>query len=234
MTRSVALCGMVVFHFTYDLVLFGLITPQVITEGFFFFLARAVAGGFLFLAGTSLWLAHSKTIQWPQFWRRWLKLAAAAAVVTCGTWFAMPQSFVFFGILHAIALYSVFGLLFLRLPAILTGLCGVFFILGSYTLTSEMFDHPLLTMIGLSTQRPQTVDFEPIFPWFGPFLLGICFAKIINWVGYWRLLSARPGRVWAPLRLLSYPGRHSLVIYLVHQPILMGCIWVYARMSGHA
>lgn len=224
--RTLALVGMVVFHFTYDLVMFGLAPPELVTQGYFFYHARAVAGSFLFLAGFGIFLAHQTRINWSAFWRRWIKIAGAAAIVTVGTKIAMPEYYVFFGILHAIALFSLIGLGFLRLPAALTALTGAGLMFGSYALQSPMFDGRWLTVLGLATARPQTVDFEPIFPWLGPFLLGLACAKLVIQFKY---LQNRPYK--EPTRLtraLSWPGRHSLLIYLAHQPVLMALVWLYA------
>lgn len=226
--RTLALAGMVMFHFAYDLVMFGLAPPELVTQGYFFYHARAVAGSFLFLAGFGLALAHRTHIRWPAFWRRWIKIAGAAALVTLGTKLAMPEYYVFFGILHAIALFSILGLGFLGIPPVLTATIGAALIFGSYALRSTMFDAWWLTIVGLSTYRPQTVDFEPIFPWLGPFLIGLACAKLALRFGFVQNRERQ-----APSQLmqsLSWPGRHSLVIYLVHQPILMALVWVYANL----
>ncbi len=226
--RTLALAGMVMFHFAYDLVMFGLAPPELVTQGYFFYHARAVAGSFLFLAGFGLVLAHPAHIQWPAFWRRWIKIAGAAALVTLGTKLVMPEYFVFFGILHAIALFSILGLGFLRVPPVLTAAIGAALIIGSYALRSTMFDAWWLTILGLSTYRPQTVDFEPIFPWFGPFLIGLACAKLTF---QFEFLQNRAGQVRSKLmQALAWPGRHSLIIYLVHQPILMALVWGYANL----
>ncbi|HMO73309.1 MAG TPA: heparan-alpha-glucosaminide N-acetyltransferase domain-containing protein, partial [Paracoccaceae bacterium] len=108
--RGAALCGMVVYHFTYDLELFGLIAPGTAVSGGWFVLARVVAASFLFLAGVSLWLAHGAGIRWPGFGRRLATVGAAAAAISAGSWFAIPEAWVFFGILHAIACGSLAGL----------------------------------------------------------------------------------------------------------------------------
>ncbi len=118
--RTVALIGMAIYHFTYDLEMFGHLAPGTAVTGFWAIFARLVAGSFLFLAGISLWLAHGRAIRWRAFARRFAMIAGAALLVTLATRLALPESFVFFGILHSIAAASLIGLAFLRLPAGLT------------------------------------------------------------------------------------------------------------------
>ena len=122
--RSAALLGMVCFHIVFDLQMFGHLPFGTTLHPVFYWHARLVAGSFLFLAGVSLWLAHGQGIHWPAFWRRWIKLVAAAALVTVATYVALPEYFVYFGILHCIAASSLIGLLALRLPAALVPYFG--------------------------------------------------------------------------------------------------------------
>jgi len=113
LARTLALLGMVTFHFTYDLDLFGWVPPYTSVTGWFWYHARLTAGSFIFLAGVSLWLSHGAGIRWPAFWRRWVRVAGAAAVVTLATRIAIPDYYIFFGILHSIALSSLLALPFL-------------------------------------------------------------------------------------------------------------------------
>lgn len=75
-----------------------------------------IAGSFLFLSGIGLWLAHARSIRWPAFWKRWLMIAAAAALVTLASLWLVLGGPIWFGILHAIATTALLGLLFLRVP----------------------------------------------------------------------------------------------------------------------
>lgn len=213
---------MVAFHLVFDLQMFGLVPFGTTATPFFYWHARIVAGAFLFLSGVSLWLAHGQGIRWASFWRRWVKLAAAAALVTAATRIAMPDYYVFFGILHCLAASSLLGLLFLRLPALAIAAAGVAVMAASYHLPSEAFNAPFLRFLGLSTIPALTVDFEPLFPWFGPFLLGLASAKLASRLSLWYLLTMPETRV---TRALAWPGQRSLAIYLIHQPVLMGLIW---------
>ena len=222
MARTLALAAMAVFHFTVDLELFGLIAPGTTTAGGWAVAARAIAGSFLFLAGVSLWLAHGQGIRWRAFLRRLAWIVAAAAAVSLGTWLAMPQVFVYFGILHSIALCSVLGLAFLRLPAGVTLAAALVVLALPLLWRSPALDAPWLLWLGLGTELRPTLDYEPVFPWLAPFLAGLACARLAGRAGLWALLAGRGGRL---AGALGWPGRHSLAVYLIHQPVLIALLW---------
>ncbi len=220
---------MIVFHFVVDLELFGHVPPGTSLSGVWVVLARIVAGGFLFVAGMSLWLAHGRGIRWRPFLRRLAVLAVAAAGISLATWAAMPDRYVFFGILHSIAAASVVGLAFLRLPAGVTLAAAAFVLAAPALLATGAFDARPLAWLGLSTWTPRSMDFVPLFPWLSPCLAGIAVARAAERAGLFaRLARAEPQ---GPLvRALTWPGRHSLAVYLVHQPVLIGAIWAAGRL----
>ena len=218
LARSLALLAMVVFHFTFDLGMFGLVPPETAFTGFFWYFARITAGSFIFLAGLGLWMSHGEGIRWPSFWRRQARIVAAAALVSTATFFAMPEAWIFYGILHSIAVSSLLGLLLLRWPALLLlMLAGVVFALPWYW-SAPWLGGPLI-WVGLSGIVPATADYEPLFPWFAPFLTGMVAARILTRHGLWTRIEPRANAV---LRALAWPGKHSLAIYLLHQPLLIG------------
>lgn len=221
MARTLALIGMITFHFRFDLVMFGILPPGIAATSLFYWHARLVAGSFMFLAGLSLWLAHGTAVNWPAFWRREGKLAAAAALVSVATYIALPNSWIFFGILHSIAVSSLLALPFLRVPAPLTLAAGLAVMVASYWLPEvAQWNHPGLRWLGLQTVPTSSMDLEPLFPWFGPLLLGLGTGRLLG--PLWPRLARPQTRL---TRALSWPARHSLMVYLVHQPILMGLIW---------
>jgi uncharacterized membrane protein len=229
LARTAAVIGMVVYHFTYDLDLFGYIPPTTATSGGWAIFARLVAGSFLFLAGVSLFLAHGDGIRGRAFLRRAAMLAAGALLISAATWFNAPEVYVFFGILHSILAASSIGLAFLRLPAVLMlGIAGLI-LLGRDYLSADLFNAPWLLWLGLSTEPVHSVDYEPIFPWFAPFLAGLALTRIVVRMGWLEILRAvhPPGLL---ARLLAFPGRHSLVIYLAHQPLLIGLFWAVTKV----
>ena len=224
--RGAALVAMAVYHFAWDLEFFGYADPGMTATGGWKLFARCIASSFLFLVGVSLFLAHGRGIRWPGFWRRLAMVAGAAAAISLVTWLAVPGGFIFFGILHQIALASLLGLLFLRLPPILTLAIAAAVIAAPSYLRSEFFDHPFWWWVGLSPANPRSNDYVPLFPWFAAVLVGIAAAKLASSQGLPARLAAKPGGWSQPLILA---GRHSLAFYLIHQPILIAGLWLFSQ-----
>ncbi|MGL4281133.1 MAG: heparan-alpha-glucosaminide N-acetyltransferase [Albidovulum sp.] len=227
--RTVALIAMAIYHFTFDLEMFGYLAPGTSVSGGWAIFARMVAGSFLFLVGVSLYLGHGDGIRWRPFLRRLAMIAGAAALITAGTRYAMPDNYIFFGILHSITAASLLGLLFLRLPAPITLAAAALVVFARPYLQNGWFDAPVLAGLGLTTWPVRSADFVPVFPWFAATLAGIGAAKIGRAAGFWHWLAARGGGDSALLRRLAWPGRHSLAVYLIHQPVLIGLLWTYTR-----
>ena len=99
-------------------------------------------------------------------------------MISLATYFATPDSFIFFGILHAITASSLIGLAFLRLPWFLTILIGVLCLALPQIYRNELFNVPWLSWIGLFTVPPRSNDFVPLMPWLGPFLIGMGVTRI--------------------------------------------------------
>ncbi|WP_226782664.1 heparan-alpha-glucosaminide N-acetyltransferase [Oceaniglobus trochenteri] len=225
--RTLAILGMVAFHFTRDLEIFGLIAPGTTLQGGWAAFARLVAGSFLFLVGVSLVLAHGRGIRWPVFWRRFAIVAGAALAITLVTAVFAPGQFIYFGILHAIALSSVIALPFLRWPPIWAALAGVGLLVLHLAVDPAPFSTPWLGWTGLSDRVRPALDFLPLLPWLAPCLLGVA-------AGRWAvpLLPHRHAPATPITRALAWPGRHSLAIYLLHQPVLVGLLWVFVQLAG--
>lgn len=222
LARTLAIVCMVVFHFTFDLALFGHIPPETMGQPFWYYFARMIAGSFLFLSGVSLWLAHGQGIRWPAFWTRFGRIAAGAALVSLASIWFVPGGTILFGILHAIAAASLLGLVALRLPWLVTLALAALIFAAAWGPRFPAFDPIWLVWTGLAETRPMMGDYVPLIPWAAPALAGIAAAKALR-LDTWR--GTAPTRL---TRALSFPGRHSLIIYLVHQPILIGLFTAHA------
>ncbi len=225
--RGIALVAMAIYHFSWDLGFFGYVDPATISSGGWKMFARLIAGSFLFLAGFSLVLGNYPQIRAGGFLIRLAKIVAAALVITFATWFTFPDAFIFFGILHAIAAASVIGLLFLRLPPVLTLLVAAAAFVAPHYLRSPLFDTPALWWVGLSETLPRSNDYVPLLPWLTPFLAGLAAARIALRAGFtsWLASLGAGGRAG---RALSLAGRHSLAVYLVHQPLLFALVYLFS------
>lgn len=228
--RGVALAAMVVYHFAWDLSYFGLIGTDLSADPPWVAFQRSILSSFLLLVGIGLVLAHGRGIRWRRFWRRFGLILAGALAVTAGTLWMFPDYFVYFGILHAIALFSLAGLPFLRLHPAAVLAAAAAFLVPPLIWSAPGFDARPLAWIGFWSTLPETTDIVPVFPWFGVVLLGIAAARLAAATPLVPRLAA--WRAHGPLaRMLVVAGRWSLLIYLLHQPILIGGLTLATQLS---
>ena len=221
--RGVAIVAMAIYHFCWDLAYFRFIDADVGYGLGWVIFGRLVLTAFLLLVGIGLVLGHGRGIRWPSFWRREAMVAGAALIITVATYFAFPDSFVYFGVLHAIALTSLLALPFLRAPLVLVVAVAAIVILLPAIYSDPFFDLKQTSWIGFWVEAPPTNDLVSVFPWLGIVLLGVIGARLLLGSGAAeRLAAIQPDN--RPARVLSKMGRWSLVIYLVHQPILLGIL----------
>ncbi len=229
--RGVALIAMTIFHLGWDLGMFAVIDMRVMFEPGPRWFARCIAGTFLFLVGFSLWLAHRDGISWRPWLMRLAQVGGAAAIITIATWYATPDAFIFFGILHSIALASVLGLAFLRLPWWATAAAGIFVLVSRPFLQTPMLYGPAWWWTGLSAIIPVSNDYVPVFPFFAMVLMGIAAAQLAGSKG-WLSRMAQLKFDSLPGRFLQFIGRHSLVYYLLHQPVMIGILFAVLKVAG--
>ena len=218
--RGFALCLMIVYHFAFDLRFYGVTASDFEHDPFWLGFRAVIVSLFMGLVGVSLVLADRAGASAAHFWRRVAVIAACALAVSAASWIAFPRSFIYFGILHCIAVASVLAWPLVRWPAI-SFVVGCAVIVAGLTLSHPAFDAPVLSAVGLVTHKPLTEDYVPLAPWAGVVFVGIALGQ---------LLARRSFRIVAPLAaappLLRWLGRHSLAVYMVHQPILLGALWI--------
>lgn len=227
--RGLALVAMIGFHLTWDLGHFGWIPEDVVRSLAFHRLGDAIAASFLGLVGVSLALARAQAEAplWRtrKFWRRWLVLASACAAISAASFWLFPQSPIFFGVLHCIALASLLAAPLVEIFPPATAALGLICLVAPHFLAMPLFDQPALWWTGLSPNDPASNDFRPILPWFGVALLGVAIGR--------RIVAAPPrtDAASAASKLLRWLGRRSLAIYLIHQPALFGLFSLLALVA---
>lgn len=219
LARGAAIIAMIIYHFGWNLSFLGLIGLDLRDQLAWVWFGHAIAASFLVLVGIGLVLAHGNELRPRAFLKRLGLVAGAAMLVSAATYIVFPGQFIFFGILHAIAVFSVLALPFLRQSAMAALLAALIVAVLPGFVQSEALSAPWLVWLGLGSRVPSTQDFVPVFPWFGYVLAGIALAKIVDFTRFaGPLTKTESGRV------LAWAGRNSLGIYLVHQPVLFGAL----------
>ena len=224
LARGLAVVAMVIYHFSWDLSWFGYVDWPVAQGAGWRSFAAGIAGSFLFLSGVGLDLAHHNGIRWQSFWRRFTVIVAAAAAISLVTYFTFGDSFVRFGILHSIAAGSLIALPFIRLPLWTAIIGSVFFLTLPLWASSHALDGQIWLWTGLGTPGYGSVDYVPVAPWSGVTLAGLALSKIFRQLHVWQKLSSFSFTGTAG-NSTRFVGRHSLIIYLLHQPVLFGLVW---------
>lgn len=235
--RAVAMLWMTVFHFCYDLNLFGYWKQSFLTDTFWTWQRTCIVSLFLLCAGLGQAVATHQGQSWSRFWRRWAQVAAAALLVTAGSAVMFPRTFIYFGVLHGIAVM----LLIVRLTAhwdrrwlVLLGALAIASkyiaaaLLASAPAVAELFNARGLNWLGWISRKPVTEDYVPLVPWIGVVWWGMA-------AGGW-ILAHRPQWLRAslqrPARALARLGRYSLSYYLLHQPVLLGALIGYGWLRA--
>jgi uncharacterized membrane protein len=227
--RGIAIVMMVVFHFMFDLDYFG-IYPAELYGGLWLVFQRATITLFLLLVGVSMHMSYSHMKDkrfmgvYKKFSWRSLKLFAVALVITAGTYvYLNGNGFVAFGIIHFISLAVLLGAFFVSFYE-LNIILGVVAIALGYVVDSITINSPLLLPLGIKYPGFTSVDYVPLFPWFGLVLIGIALGK------YFYPNGERRMKVPKLPEQLAFLGRNSLVIYLIHQPILIGILSLFFKV----
>lgn len=221
--RGIAILMMIVFHFVFDLNFFGIV-PVTVSAGFWRWFAMATAALFLVIVGISLVISRARAAATlsgsalvKKFLLRGAGIFALGLLVTLATWLYVPEAFVLFGILHLIGVSVMLSPLFFRFGKY-NLLLGLLCIAGG-TMAGTIHGPVWLLPLGIYPASFVSVDYTPLVPWFGAVLAGMGAGEFLYAGGVRRFgLPCLPDRVLWPVAFL---GRHSLAIYLVHQPVII-------------
>ncbi|WP_048440702.1 DUF1624 domain-containing protein [Caenimonas sp. SL110] len=233
--RGVAIAWMTVFHFCFDLNHFGWLHQNFYADPLWTWQRTFIVSLFLFCAGCGQAIAVEQGQGWSRFWKRWAQVAACALLVTAGSLWMYPKSFIYFGVLHAIAVM----LIVVRLSA---GWGRWLWIAGAVCLALKPaagFAHQVwpaldflndraFNWLGLVSRKPITEDYVPVIPWIGVIWWGMA-------TGQWLLRHRRQwvtGAIARGASPLAWLGRWSLSWYMLHQPVLIGVLMLVGRPAG--
>ncbi len=221
--RGLAVILMIASNIATDLVYFNSYSPAY--PVFWQILAYAAASTFLFLVGVSLTLSFCRAkitgrAKFRKYLKRGAKIFSLGLAITIMTYIFIRNDFIVFGVLHFIGIAVVLSYPFLKCKhRYLPLFFGLVFIVLGVLAKGITMNSPWLLWLGLMPQGFRSIDYFPVLPWFGVVLAGI-FTGNLLYRDYKRRFSI-PEISNHTSRLFCFLGRHSLVIYLLHQPVLI-------------
>ena len=222
--RGCAIIAMIAYHFGFDLNMQGYISQDINHNSNWQVARSLILGTFLFVAGFSMALAENKNITRRLI--RLVQIAACAILVSIGSYFMFPDSWIFFGVLHLVLVGSLICWLVMPYQKLLLIFAMSILTIGIFY-ESPVFNRPFLQWLGMMTYKPITEDYVPLLPWLGVMMIG---ARMGQWAltksKLW-LFDYKPSDILFPVQWL---GQHSLIVYMLHQPILLGALGIFGMV----
>ena len=223
--RGLCICGMVSVHFCINAGWMGVLPAPAS----WLFQAVRIGGGLIFIAlsGLCSTLGHHPV-------RRGLIVLGGVMLITlvtgllCALDLAAPQLFIPFGILHLLGTAMLLTPLLDRLPSRALALCALCLLAAGYWCNQIPVRAPYLFPLGLAAPSFASVDWFPLLPNLGWYGLGMCLGRALNPTPRTRLPVC--WQTAAPVRFFCLCGRHSLAIYLLHQPLLYGLLLLLQKL----
>lgn len=231
--RGLAIIYMVFFHFVYDM---AYLLETEWGRNAYAFHSRIVVfdtASFILLAGVSSAFSRSNV-------KRGGRLLAIGILFTLVTAFVFPGQAIYFGILQLLGscmvLYGAFEERLRGLPAVVMLLVSAAVFVLTYhiqrgyvgieglfqlDLPPELLQNNLLYPYGVIKGGFASVDYVPLLPWFFLYFGGTYIGALLV-----KYRDKLPGWCYAdPLPPLSLMGRHSLLIYILHQPMILAVVY---------
>ncbi len=230
--KGILVILMVVYHACYIAVMFSLADIELY-KGFWWIFPRLIAAGFITVSGWNLAGKKARGASFRDFAKRAGRLALVALLISAVTWPMFGKSFVFFGIIHLLAVSTVLAYPLLGRPwlaSAVAALCGA----AGLALGTARFDFPWLAWLGFRPATLYPVDYLPLLPWFAFALFGAAAHGCTLRSLAKREAAARkqkprkePGRA---VSMLAAVGKSSLAVYLSHLPLLYGLGWLLSTV----
>jgi len=221
--RGIAIMLMIVYHFCFDLRFYRVTQADFEHDPFWLGFRALIVTSFMLLVGISLVLADRARLSREHFWKRIALITGCALAASVASYLIFPRTFIYFGILHCIAVASVLAWPVTQRPRLAAAI-GVVILVAGLTLAHPVFDQRALSWLGFTTAKPATEDFVPLAPWAGVVFVGIALGHALIRANFRPVAFLDATPEW-----IRWLGRHSLVVYMVHQPILLALLWVAVR-----
>ena len=227
--RGVAILLMIGYHVLFQISFFD----PALLPWFdpYVFTGAPIAFLFVTIAGISLILFTAKEESLPKtaqkMFVRGIYILFFAAVITIASWLIFPSEVVVFGILHLIGCSTILAIPFVVLKIrgwIVFGFGVIIIALSPFL--AYVRGPALLIPLGITPVGFATLDYEPLIPWFGVLLIGVALGSVLYRGGVRCKVLERLGEMPKVASPLAFLGRHSLLIYLIHNPIIFAVLWI--------
>jgi uncharacterized membrane protein len=214
--RGISILIMIYYHIVFDLSFF--FRYPISTDKGFNFIAGKIAIVFILVSGISSSFSKNNFL-------RGIKLFIISLILTFATYIISVFIFktdtaIMFGILHLLAFCMIFSNVFLKIKPIFPLVTGILVIISGNLIKNIYVNLPFLFPLGLKTKEFSSLDYFPIFPWFGYYLVGIFIGRVFY--------KNKESLIKKPLKnnIINSIGKHSLLIYLIHQPIVFFILFI--------
>ena len=233
--RGAALLLMLFYHALWDIVnLFG-VDAEWFTPSFDYLLQRFICITFILLSGFCSQLGRHP-------YRRGIILIGASAVIFAVTALAMPSSVIIFGVLTLIGVCTIIIVPLKRALdkvstylgfclSIILYLCTEWLSAGflgmpgfGFFLPEALYANYFTAFLGFPHENFRSADYFPLLPWIFIFIAGYFLFRIFSENGLLRTLKA------PRIQPLEWIGRRTLIIYMLHQPVIYGALYVIFKM----
>lgn len=237
--RTLALALMITYHLVYDLDQWTGLAVDVDTP-FWFIIGKIAALLFIFLSGLSSGFSKHPL-------KNGLRVLFFGMIITLVTYVAFPEQYVRFGILHFLGVMMLLYPLIQKLPngVLIPG--SVLAIASGLIIQDQAVNTTLLLPLGFMYPGFATMDFYPLFPYSGVTLLGVlCYRYFFakqkganasvpaakkSKKSKAKSVQKDEHKEKAAYPMVAWVSRHSLWIYLIHQPILLGLIFALKAVA---
>jgi uncharacterized membrane protein len=235
--RGLAMVWMTVFHFCFDLQHFGYLQANFYNDPFWTWQRVVIVSLFVGCAGFSQAIAVQQGQSWTRFWKRWRQIAGCALLVTAGSYWMYPQSFIYFGILHGLALMLVvvrwsahWGRWLWLAGALAIAIPFIAAYAHSAWASADFLNEKAFNWLGLISRKPIAEDYAPLFPWLGVMWWGMAAGQWCQRSHPQWLAGPNQGSMNPVTALLSLLGRWSLSYYMLHQPVMIGALMAWGLL----
>lgn len=208
---------MVLYHIVFDLHEFHNVHPDPMSTGWRLF-ALLTATLFLLLVGTSFELSKHRGM--ARKWKRIGTIAFYALIITGMTYVWDPFTYIRFGILHCIAVSIILLTIIPQNKVIRIGIILAAIGMGQ-VVPFMRATHGFFIPLGIRPNAFITLDYFPLLPWFGVVLIGALITHQLT--RHMHTYTQINGRT---VHVLAFPGRHALLLYVLHQPIIIGILHI--------